>query len=74
MSHIIKHFEEFDIAMSQSKGDSYFLENHCYTVQYGKQVKSNLNYEQACLELGSCLMHAFYCESLALDNNNHRDY
>lgn len=33
-----------------------------YTVTYGKQITHNLWYEQACMALGSCLMHALGCE------------
>jgi hypothetical protein len=38
-----------------------------FTVQYGKQVKSDLNYGQAARELGAAMMHALACEG-KLDN------
>ncbi len=38
-----------------------------FTVRYFRQVKSGLNYSQAALELGSCLMHALACDG-KLDN------
>ncbi len=33
-----------------------------YSVQYGKQVKSDLNYSGAAKEIGYCLMHALACD------------
>ena len=38
-----------------------------FTVQYGKQVKSNLTYAQAAAELGACIMHSRACDGV-LDN------
>lgn len=38
-----------------------------FIVEYGKQIRTNLNYEEAALEYGSCIMHALACEGL-LDN------
>lgn len=38
-----------------------------FSVQYGKQVKSGLNYTQAATELGACIMHAAACND-KLDN------
>lgn len=38
-----------------------------FTVTYGKQVRTHLNYSQAAAELGSCIMHALACEA-RLDN------
>lgn len=34
-----------------------------FNVVYGLQVKEGLTYEQAALELGSCIMHALACAS-----------
>jgi len=38
-----------------------------FTVVYGLQVKTGMNYAQAALELGECVMHMQACEGL-LDN------
>lgn len=38
-----------------------------FTVQYGLQVKTGLNYARAAHEFGECVMHALACESL-IDN------
>lgn len=38
-----------------------------FSVQYGLQIKDGLNYEQAALELGACLMHEAACSG-RLDN------
>ncbi len=40
-----------------------------FTVTYGKQTKSKLNYAQAALEYGACIMHALACEG-KLDNRD----
>jgi len=37
--------------------------NKKFRVTYGKHVVSQLTYEQACLELGSCIMHSASCAS-----------
>lgn len=39
----------------------------CFTVTYGKQVKSGLTYNDAACELGDCIMHALACNG-KLDN------
>lgn len=39
-----------------------------FTVQYGQQIKSGLDYTAAALELGACIMHALACDS-KLDNS-----
>lgn len=51
----------FGITLSQTGIDKF-------TVQYGKQIKERLNYHNAALELGSCIMHALACDG-KLDNN-----
>jgi hypothetical protein len=33
-----------------------------YRVTYGKQVRADLLYQRACLELGAAIMHALSCE------------
>lgn len=33
-----------------------------FTVQYGAEVKSNLDYYQAAKSMGFCIMHALSCE------------
>jgi len=38
-----------------------------FTVEYGLQVKSGLNYAAAATELGACIMHALACDG-KLDN------
>lgn len=38
-----------------------------FTVQYFKQIKTRLNYSEAAMELGSCIMHLLACEG-KLDN------
>ena len=38
-----------------------------FTVVYGLQVKNDLDYSEAAMELGSCIMHALACEG-KLDN------
>lgn len=50
-----------DIRLDQHK-------NKKFRVIYGLQVKSQLTYEQAAIELGSCIMHAAACAG-HLDNS-----
>ena len=38
-----------------------------FSVRYGLQLKTGLDYSAAALELGACIMHAAACDSL-LDN------
>lgn len=38
-----------------------------FRVTYGKQVTDGMNYRDAALELGACLMHALACDG-KLDN------
>lgn len=33
-----------------------------FTVEYGKQVRSGMNYAEAASELGKCIMHALSCD------------
>jgi hypothetical protein len=68
MIHTIQYFEQFDIVLEQTKPDNSQRTKKVYTVRYGKQTTTGLDYAQACHELGACLMHAFYCESLALED------
>ena len=42
--------------------------NKTFRVTYWKQIKSDLNYRDAALELGACIMHALACEG-KLDNS-----
>jgi hypothetical protein len=39
-----------------------------YAVTYGQQYNCSLDYPQAALELGRCIMHALQCEG-KLDRN-----
>ena len=41
-----------------------------FTVIYGLQVKSELNYAQAASELGECIMHHLACESIIVMGAN----
>lgn len=34
-----------------------------FSVQYGKQLRTNLSYAEAAQELGSCIFHGLACES-----------
>lgn len=43
-----------------------------FTVTYGLQVKRNLDYRSAALELGACIMHALACED-RLDNRTREE-
>lgn len=38
-----------------------------FAVRYGKQVRAELTYSQACKELGAAIMHQLACDG-ALDN------
>ena len=42
-----------------------------FTVQYGKQITSELDYAAAASDLGSCLMHMLACEG-KLDNRERK--
>jgi hypothetical protein len=55
----------FDISLVQTGIDAF-------TVIYGKQVKKYLNYHDAALELGACIMHALACEG-KLDNREEEE-
>ena len=46
----------YDIILFQNEPDNF-------TVQYGKEVKSNLDYSQAAKSIGFCVMHALSCDS-----------
>ena len=35
--------------------------NGKFAVKYGKQFTSNLDYAEACSELGSCILHSLTC-------------
>lgn len=43
-----------------------------FTVEYGRQIKDDLNYGEAASEYGACIMHALACESL-LDNRTQQE-
>ena len=44
-----------DIVLLQNESDNF-------TVQYGAEVKSNLDYYQAAKSMGFCIMHALSCD------------
>lgn len=48
----------YEIRMSKDKRKDIF------TVQYGSDIRSKLNYPQAAHELGKCIMHALACEGV----------
>lgn len=48
----------YEIKMSKDKHRDIF------TVQYGSDIRSKLNYTQAAQELGECIMHALACEGV----------
>ena len=45
----------YDIVLLQKEPDNF-------TVQYGAEVKSNLDYSQAAKSIGFCIMHALSCD------------
>ncbi len=45
----------YDIVLLQNEPDNF-------TVQYGAEVKSNLDYSQAAKSMGFCIMHALSCD------------
>ena len=50
----------YGIILSQTGPDNF-------TVQYGAEVKSNLDYNQAAKSIGFCIMHALSCEGKLAD-------
>jgi len=46
----------FPISLTQTRDD-------LFTVRYGVQVKTGLNYATAARELGECILHALACDS-----------
>lgn len=56
MRTVYRH-EAFDIELQQS--ESRF---DSFAVRYGKQLKTDLNYIKAAMELGAVMMHALSCE------------
>jgi hypothetical protein len=52
---------EFPVSLIQTGVDRF-------TVTYGKQTKSGLDYAQAACEYGACVMHALACAG-KLDNH-----
>lgn len=50
----------FPVALLQTGVDRF-------TVQYGLQIKTGLNYARAAAEYGECVMHALACDG-RLDN------
>ena len=44
--------------------DIVLLQNDCdnFTVQYGAEIESNLDYSQAAKSIGFCIMHALSCD------------
>lgn len=63
--HVTTFIDQFDVTLIQTGIDRF-------TVTYGKQVKERLNYAQAAMEYGSCIMHALACDG-KLDNREKRD-
>jgi hypothetical protein len=55
MAYISYSSPEYDIKLIQTNFDRF-------TVRYGKQVKTDLNYGQAARELGTAIMHAVACD------------
>ena len=45
----------YDIVLSQTEPDNF-------TVQYGAEIESNLDYSQAAKSIGFCIMHALSCD------------
>ena len=45
----------YAIVLLQNESDNF-------TVQYGAEVKSNLDYYQAAKSMGFCIMHALSCD------------
>ena len=45
----------FNIVLLQNNHDNF-------TVQYGAEVESNLDYSQAAKSIGFCIMHALSCD------------
>lgn len=61
MEKLCFHVElEWPISLRQKGVDRF-------TVQYGKQIESDLNYAQAAAKLGQAIMHALTCQG-KLDN------
>lgn len=52
----------YEIKMCKDKRKDIF------TVKYGSDVRSKLNYTQAAQELGECIMHALACEGVVESN------
>ena len=50
----------YDLVLLQNESDNF-------TVQYGAEVKSSLDYYQAAKSIGFCIMHALSCDG-KLDN------
>lgn len=46
----------YDIVLSQNEPDNF-------TVHYGAEIESNLDYNQAAKSMGFCIMHALSCDS-----------
>lgn len=72
---LCKRFEiaGYAILLEQSetitKGTKYPKDGtKLFKVTYGAEVHSRLTYNEACMELGACLMHAIACEG-NLDNS-----
>jgi hypothetical protein len=45
----------YDIVLLQNDHDNF-------TVQYGAEIESNLDYSQAAKSMGFCIMHALSCD------------
>ena len=45
----------YNIVLSQTEPDNF-------TVQYGEEIESNLDYSQAAKSIGFCIMHALACD------------
>ena len=56
MKHIVFDTEKLDTEVHLT---SY--KNGKFAVKYGMQVTRNLDYSDACSELGACIMHSLTC-------------
>lgn len=57
----------FDGAKSKSliQADQQASGKQLFTVTYGLQRKTGLTYEQACKEIGACILHLQCCNGIA---------
>jgi hypothetical protein len=55
------------IICEQSTSRARVRNETSFRVTYGQQVRDNLNYKQAAIELGAALLHQAACNGLVLD-------